>query len=187
MIKKIKGIILGSKVPVSAIFDKYCSDKRNRRMSQSDFSRFTRFYHEKVADHEVDSLFRQFDQASKGFITEQEFKLAFESEIREQLFRVNIEDIVKPLATKIKHFNVNVATLFDKYDKNKNGKLSAHELARALAVDQNIRLDPDEVQIIQEYFRNKFNSLEITKSAFVELMAKDYERVYDLEQAKADI
>lgn len=41
------------------------------------------------------------------------------------MFVINIEDIVKPLATKVKKYNVNVAMLFEKYDKNKNGRLSA--------------------------------------------------------------
>jgi hypothetical protein len=48
----------------------------------------------------------------------------FQSEIRETsntvYFQVNIEDIIKPLATKVKKVNVNIPLLFDKYDKNKN-------------------------------------------------------------------
>jgi Ca2+-binding EF-hand superfamily protein len=48
---------------------------------------------------------------------------------------VGIEDIIKPLATKIHKFNVNVSQLFDAYDQTKNGRLSAEELARALKND----------------------------------------------------
>ena len=61
--------------------------------------------------------------------------------MKEQIFAINIEDIVKPLSTKIKKYNVNVAMLFEKYDKNKNGRLSARELANALYSDFKISLE----------------------------------------------
>jgi Ca2+-binding EF-hand superfamily protein len=57
--------------------------------------------------------------------------------VREQVFSISIEDIIKPLAFKIKKFKVNVAQLFDNYDVNKNGKLSAEEIAKALKSDMN--------------------------------------------------
>lgn len=74
----------------------------------------------------------------------------------------SVEDIIKPLATKIKKFNVNVAQLFEKYDKNQNKRLSAEELAYALAKDLNIHLTDDETGAIKEYFKNKHNTLEIS-------------------------
>ena len=37
----------------------------------------------------------------------------------QQTFNLSIEDIVKPLATKIRKFNVNLNWLFDKYDTDK--------------------------------------------------------------------
>jgi Ca2+-binding EF-hand superfamily protein len=42
-------------------------------MSPQDFKTFVKFYHEKAAEHEVDSLLRHFDQSAKGFITKEEF------------------------------------------------------------------------------------------------------------------
>lgn len=83
MIKKIKGIIVGSKVPVSSVFDKYCSDKKNMRLSEGDFKRFVKVYYERAKDPEVSSLFKHFDSNNKGFITEQEFKTAFDFEVKE--------------------------------------------------------------------------------------------------------
>ena len=71
----------------------------------------------------------------------------------QQTFNLSIEDIVKPLATKIRKFNVNLNWLFDKYDTDKNGRLSAEELRDALAKNKLI-LSNDDVLILKEYFRN---------------------------------
>ena len=96
---------------------------------------------DKAAEHEIDSLFRHFfDKDAKTYINRQDFIDAFGREVKEQVFKIGIEDIIKPLATKIHKFNVNVSQLFDAYDQSKNGRLSAEELARALKNDQNIQL-----------------------------------------------
>jgi len=109
-------------------------------MTASDFRNFVKKYVDKAADFEIDSLFRHFTQDIKTFLTLEDFKEAFIREIKDQVFKINIEDIIKPLATKIKLFGVNVSQLFDKYDTNGNGRLSAEELSRALKNDFNINL-----------------------------------------------
>lgn len=53
--------------------------------------------------------------------------------------------------------------LFDRYDKNHNGRLSAEELRDALLKDYSIRLQEDELQVIKDYFINKYKSKEIAK------------------------
>ena len=99
------------------------------------------------------------------------------------MFKISIEDIVKPLAFKILKFNVNMAKLFDTYDANKNGRLSAEELAKALLLDQKIQLSDDEIQVIKEYFKNKHNTLEIKKMDFIDLINTKFERHFDSEEA----
>jgi hypothetical protein len=72
---------------------------------------------DKAAEYEIDSLFRHFfDKDQKTYITRQDFIEAFGREVKEQVFKVGIEDIIKPLATKINKFNVNISQLFDAYD-----------------------------------------------------------------------
>lgn len=73
MIKKIKDIMYGSKVSAENMFDMYCADKKTYRMTTKEFKQFASFYHDKAAEHEIDSLLRHFDQSSKGFITKEEF------------------------------------------------------------------------------------------------------------------
>lgn len=65
MIKKIRGIIAASKVAIETVFNEFCTDKVNKRMSQADFKRFIRKYIDKAVDHEIDSLFRHFAGATQ--------------------------------------------------------------------------------------------------------------------------
>jgi hypothetical protein len=38
---------------------------------------------------------------------------------------VGIEDVIKPMATKLKKFGINFGAVFDKFDTNKNNMLDA--------------------------------------------------------------
>lgn len=86
------------------------------------------------------------------------------------MFKIGIEDIIKPLATKVRVFGVNISQLFDKYDANKNGRLSPDELSRALKNDFNILLQDDEILVIREFFKAKHSSAEIAKLDFIDLL-----------------
>lgn len=66
------------------IFEKYCSDKKAQRMYQADFKSFVKQFHsDKVADHEIDSLFKHFDADGKTYITKDEFISAFGRDVKE--------------------------------------------------------------------------------------------------------
>ena len=86
--------------------------------------------------------------------------------------------------TKIKKFKVNISDLFEKYDKNKNKRLSAQELAVALRNDMRIDLTEEEVQAIRDYFKNKHNSNEIGELDFITLMNMKFTRQFDEGEAK---
>lgn len=68
--KKIKGIIASAKEPIPHIFSRYCSDKKNMRLSETDFKKFASVYLPRAKDPEIASLFKHFDVNGKGFITE---------------------------------------------------------------------------------------------------------------------
>lgn len=61
MIKKIKDIIIGSKVPPESVYEKYTLDKKFHRMTLADFKKFVKFYNERSEEHEIDSLYKHFD------------------------------------------------------------------------------------------------------------------------------
>ncbi len=77
---------------------------------------------------------RHFDKGGKGYVTKNEFLSIFNAEIRESYsnngtqFHFSVEDIIKPLAKRVADKHVNIGALFDKYDKNHNGRLSAEEI-----------------------------------------------------------
>jgi hypothetical protein len=83
---------------------------------------------------------------------------------------------MKPLATKINRFNVNVPLLFDKYDKNKNQRLSAEELADALEKDMHIKMAVEDIAAIRNYFKNRHNSNEIDLLNFMDLIHSKFTR-----------
>jgi len=83
MIKKIKDIMTSSKVSAENMFDMFCTDKKTFKMTTADFKNFVKFYHDKAADHEIDSLLKHFDQSGKGFIAKEEFIQAFGRNVRE--------------------------------------------------------------------------------------------------------
>ncbi len=84
-------------------------------------------------------------------------------------------------------FGVNISQLFDKYDANKNGRLSSDELSKALKNDFNISLQDDEVLVIKEYFRAKHKSAEIAKLDFIDLLNIKFQKKHDPEEAKKSL
>jgi hypothetical protein len=60
MLKKIKTIIIGSRISLETVYNDFCSDKMQKRMSLNDFRRFVKKYVEKAVDHEIISLFKHF-------------------------------------------------------------------------------------------------------------------------------
>jgi hypothetical protein len=189
MLKKIRDIIFGSKVPLENIYNEFCTDKLQKKMSQTDFKKFVKKYVDKAVDQEIIYLFRHFvgNNAFAEVLTFDDFRSAFGREVSNLSSNVicSIEDIIKPLVTKIKKYNVNPSELFDKYDKNKNKRLSAQELAVALRNDMRIELAEEEVQAIKEYFKNRHNSLEIGELDFITLLNTKFQRLFDESSARS--
>ena len=98
--------------------------------------------------------------------------------VEKQTFNLSIEDIIKPLASKARRFQLNLNDLFDRYDKNHNGRLDVDELRAALKLAK-INIDDDDMQILREYFRAKDRSGKIKKADFIALMTTTFERKID--------
>lgn len=80
---------------------------------------------------------RYFDRGNKGSVTIDDFQAIINSSERpsgaQEAFSLSIEDVIKPLATKAKRYNANLGAMFEKYDTNRNNRLSADELRKALS------------------------------------------------------
>lgn len=122
---------------------------------------------------------RHFDRGNKGQVTKMDFLHVLQSEyIEQKVFNLSIEDVIKPLATKARKFNANLSLLFDKFDKNRNGRISAEELRSAMA-GAGITINDEDIMMIKDYFRAKTRSEQIGKTDFIELMNKNFERKFD--------
>ena len=132
-------------------------------------------------------MHKHFDRGNKGNVTKTDFLHVISSDFIEQkTFSLSIEDIIKPLVTKARRFNANISDMFDRYDTNRNGRLSAEELKTALNKN-NIAMSDEDVQMLKEYFRNKTRSEQISKVDFINLMNTQFERKFDMQVAKKSL
>ena len=135
IIKKIKNILFRGKIDPEYIFNKHClADRTNQKLQHSEFKNLLKEIEPQLIKREVSHCIKHFDRGNKGQVTKTDFLHVISSDFIEQkTFNLSIEDVIKPLATKARKFNANIPELFDRYDKNRNGRLSAEELRVALA------------------------------------------------------
>lgn len=93
---------------------------------------------------------------------------------------MGIEDVIKPMATKLRKFGINFGLVFDKFDSSKNNRLSSTELADAIQIHLQTDLKDEEIEILRVFFKNKFNlsgqgEPQINRSQFVSLMETKFE------------
>ena len=137
------------------------SDPSKKNMSMSDFTNLVKSLYPDAKPIDISFAFRYFDSTGKQFISKQDFLRIMNSSYskaqgsgREEF--LTIEDVIKPLKTRINRNNNAVNQIFAKYDKDKSKRLSAEELASGLRNDFKIELDASEVRMIQEYFVNRY-------------------------------
>ena len=128
-----------------------------------------------------------FDRGNKGCVTKVDFLHIINSDFIEQkTFSLSIEDVIKPLASKARAYNVNLTELFDRYDSNRNGRLSAEELQMALNKNK-IPTSEEDMLMMKDYFRNRLNQTEISRQDFIKLMNTEFKRVFDEQAARKSL
>ena len=194
IIKKMQSIVTKSRLSAETFFNNECrEDSTKQKMSLNDFNRLIKSLYERVSPAELVYVQRHFDRGNKGYVSKQEFLSILNQDVTMQSvgsggFQLDIEDIIKPLATRCRNFNYNVAAVFDNYDRNKNGRLSAEELRDALQKDFSISLEQDEVKGITDFFVNKYKTKEISKTAFIDLLLNSqFKNKADAQEARKSL
>lgn len=131
-------------------------------------------------------MYKHFDKVGKHYISTTDFLSAFTTEIRDQVFQVQIEDIIKPLKTKMRIFGVKPSELFDKADEDKSFNVSAQELANALSLSTGgqQKMSPQEIKLIEDYFLNSFEKKQIKRSEFIKLFETEFVNKHDEADAR---
>jgi len=126
-------------------------------MSPTDFKKMIKFVLAHCTKVEMDHLFCHFDSSRKGYITKEDFLEAFDTEVSSSgHLTVTIEDIIKPFQHKMKIYQVTAGGLFDKYDLNRNQRLSVEEIRSALKKFSKMDLSEAEVLQLRKYFKQRY-------------------------------
>jgi Ca2+-binding EF-hand superfamily protein len=186
LLKRISVFIMSGKSNADFIFDKYAKDSARGRMALADFGLMVKDFVKRITQAEILQMFKHFDRGGKSYVTRQDFTTAFSTEVKDAGFSITIEDIIKPLATKLKRFKYTTGELFDKADKNHNFHISAQELADAVVSTSSgeTKLDASEVKMINDYFYNRFNKTQITRAEFIELFETKFSNKSDEAEAR---
>jgi Ca2+-binding EF-hand superfamily protein len=79
----------------------------------------------------------------------------------------------------MKKFNVNVGAMFQEYDTNNNGRLSAEEIKIAMKKHVQINLGDNEVKLLRDFFVSKYRTPEIKSTHFETLINSQFKRVFE--------
>lgn len=189
LLKRIAEVIIRGKSSADFIFESNCTDNQKRHMYEPTFDKMVRKYIKRVSKGEISQMFRHFDKGGKSYITKRDFSAAFASDIKDQTFQIQIEDIIKPLATKLKKFNYTISELFDNADSNNNFSIDAQELAAAVkrTSHNEIVLDHSEIKMIDDYFHNRFNKSQVSRSEFIDIFNTKFQNKSDEAEAKKSL
>jgi hypothetical protein len=95
-------------------------DNNNGLMEVTEFNELITMLYEAVDKYEVDALFRHFDTRGMGRITKEEFKKALAQPMSlEKTLQITLHDLMTPLKSILKKYQLKAEGLFDRYSKDK--------------------------------------------------------------------
>jgi hypothetical protein len=95
-------------------------DNNNNQMEVTEFNQMINMLYEAVDKYEVDELFKHFDTRGMGRITKEEFKRALSQPMSlEKTLQITLHDIMTPLKSILKKYQLKPEGVFDRYSKDK--------------------------------------------------------------------
>ena len=182
IMKRMRRILYGASISAEFIYNKHC---KSQAINKAEFKNLLCSLIDKLADFEIESIFKQLDTSKMGSIPKAQFLDWFGFDEQEKLFQTGIEDIIKPLVTCLGRAKLSVVDVFNKYDQDRNQMMSATELQAALKDILHFEMSQEEVKTMHEFFRAKFRRSEVRKAEFVELLEKQTVRKFESKGAKS--
>jgi Ca2+-binding EF-hand superfamily protein len=181
IVSRMRRVLFGASMSVKQLLSTHCG---SGPISRLEFRKIVRALIDKLADFEIDSVFKELSGGAETLARE-DFLDRFGRDEQEKQFQTGIEDILKPLGTFMRRKQMSVFTLFQEHDQDRNQMLSAKELATALRTTLKYELSPDEVNTMSEYFRARFERAEVNKAQFGDLLSTTWVRKWESKRARA--
>ena len=124
---------------------------------------------------EIDIIFKHFDVNGFGQITKENFVDGFTrtlGSIESKKFEVDLNDVIKPLMTRIRKQSKTVFQLFTKYDTDQSGLLTVQEFQRAIFSEFGYRMEMDELDALERYFSSISKVKGIRKQELADLLER---------------
>lgn len=135
-----------------------------------EFGKMLEVYWKQLPRQELDKIFIAIDRNNRGELTEQDIRSAFankESSLVEPQF-IDPEDLMLAYFTKaVRRYRKTPEQLWNQFAKL--NKIAIRELQEMLLFELQVKLTPDEVQVMKTYLGDHGGSL--TKSSFLKLMS----------------
>ena len=109
IVQRINKIVYAQNYDKEFFFNRYAvEDYNHNKLRKHEFIKMVKDIYSKVNKIELENVYKHFDRGQKNYISKDEFLEAFSTMVVQKQFNLNIEDIIKPLQTKTKKFNVNL-------------------------------------------------------------------------------
>lgn len=110
VIKNIKTILTRGGIDPDYFFNKHAKmDRSHNKMTTIEFEHLLKEVQPDLIKAEIHHVKKHFDRSNTGQVTKNDFLHVISSEfVEHKTFNLSIEDIVKPLATKLQKFNINL-------------------------------------------------------------------------------
>lgn len=167
---------------VKELLSRHCT---SGAISKTEFRKIVRALIDKLADFEIDSVFKELVKPGVDTIAREDFLDIFGRDEQEKQFQTGIEDILKPLGTYMRKQQISLFALFREHDQDRNMMMSAEELAAAIQATLKYELTQEEVHIMRDFFKARFRRAEVNRAQFDDILNTPWVRKWEPKPARA--
>lgn len=182
IVNRMRRVLYQASMSVKELLSRHCT---SGTISKAEFRKIVRALIDKLADFEIDSVFRELAKSGADTIARDDFLDIFGRDEQEKQFQTGIEDILKPLGTYMRKQQLSLIALFREHDQDRNMMMSAEELAAAIRATLKYELTQEEVHIMRDFFRARFRRAEVNRAQFDDILNTPWVRKWEAKPARA--